>query len=236
VRSEPPPHPDLLDWLAGEFIRGGWRVKNLHRLIMNSAVYLQSSLEADASTLTSSTAESQSLLPSAGASDPENRLLARMNRRRHDFETQRDALLTVAGKLDQKPGGPPDELSTARRTLYTFVNRMDVPPVMTTFDFPSPSTSCPQRAHTTVAPQALYLMNNEVAADCAAALSCRSDVVALKSAADRIDRLYKILFGRPATAFDLRRAEEYLGTSPDEKKWQHYTHALLLANEFVFVD
>jgi len=236
VRGEPPSHPDLLDWLAGEFIRGGWRVKNLHRLIMNSAVYLQSSLDINTKGLTSAAPEGPSPLPSAATRDPENRFLARMNRRRHDFETQRDAMLAAAGTLDRKLGGPPAALSTPRRTLYTFVNRMDIPPVMTTFDFPTPSTSCPQRGHTTVAPQALYLMNNEFAADCAAAILRRRDVAELNSTAARVDRLYTILFSRSATSFDLQRAEEYLGTSPDEKTWQRYAHALLLANEFVFVD
>src|SRR6185503_3030549 len=134
--------------------------------------------------------KSAALSRDADTSDPENRLLSHMNRRRHDFETQRDALLAVAGTLDPKLDGPPDELSAPRRTLYTFVNRMDVPPVMTTFDFPSPSTSCPQRAHTTVAPQALYLMNNEFAADCAAAILRRNDVAELNSKAARVDRLY----------------------------------------------
>ena len=159
-----------------------------------------------------------------------------MNRRRHDFETQRDALLAVAGTLDRKPGGPPADLASPRRTLYTFVNRMDVLPVMTTFDFPSPSTSCPQRAHTTVAPQALYLMNNAFAADCANAVLRRKDVAELTSTSAKVERLYALLFSRPPTESDLRRAEEFLGVSPNEKNWQHYAHALLLANEFVFVD
>jgi hypothetical protein len=170
------------------------------------------------------------------ALDPENRLLSRMNRRRHDFETQRDAMLAVAGTLDEKSGGPPTQLASSRRTIYTFVNRMDVPPVMTTFDFPSPSTSCPQREQTTVAPQALYLMNSEFAADGAAAMLRRSDVATLNSTAAKVDRLHQILFSRPATRSDVQRAEAYLGTSPDKKTWQQYAHALLLANEFVFAD
>ena len=218
VRSDPPSHPELLDWLAGEFMRSGWRVKDLHRLIMNSAVYQQSSVA-----------------PSA-TRDPENRLLSRMNRRRHEFETQRDALLVVAGRLDDKPGGAPVGLESLRRTLYTFINRMDVPPVMTTFDFPSPSTSCPQRGQTTVAPQALYLMNNDFAAGSAAALLRRHEVAEATEAAAKVNMLHSILFARPATEVDLRRAREFLGSDPREKAWQHYAHALLMANEFVFVD
>ena len=221
LRGEPPSHPELLDWLAREFIRGGWSVKSLHRLIMNSAVYQQACVAPDE--------KSQSV-------DAENRLLSRMNRRRHDFETQRDALLAVGGTLDLKAGGPPVALSTPRRTLYTFINRLDVPPVMATFDFPSPSASCPQRARTMVAPQALYLMNNDFVADCAAAVLRRGDMATLKSRAEKVDRLYALLFSRRPTELDLRWAGDFLGSSPDGKAWQHYVHALLLANEFVFVD
>ena len=242
-RSEPPSHPALLDWLAGEFMRGGWRVKHLHRLIMNSAVYQQSSLAATprgagsegGRPLPSSSTEQKDLAGSA-ADDPENRLLSRMNRRRHDFETQRDAVLAVAGKLEAKLGGPPVEPGAPRRTLYTFVNRLDVPPLMTTFDFPSPSTSCPQRGQTTVAPQALYLMNNEFVSDCAADILRRPEVAELTSIKAKVERVYALLFSRTPTASDLRRAEEFLGAAPNDKTWQHYAHALLLANEFVFVD
>src|SRR5262249_15307512 len=161
--------------------------------------------------------------------------LWRMNRTRMDFETQRDALLAVAGTLDPKTGGPPVPLTTPRRTLYAFINRLDVPPVMTTFDFPSPSSSCPQRVHTTVAPQALYLMNNDFAADCAEATLRRPDVSLLSSTRAKLNRLYALLFSRPPTELDLQRVEGFLGPAPDEKTWQNCVHALLLANEFVFV-
>src|SRR5204863_3561199 len=138
------------DWLAGEFIRSGWRVKNLHRLIMLSSTYQQSSQcsvssnqysvqNGRAAKLNTEHWSLNTNSSSAAASDPDNRFFSHMNRRRHDYETQRDALLAVAGTLDRKPGGPPADLASPRRTLYTFVNRMDVPPVMTTFDFPSPS-------------------------------------------------------------------------------------------------
>jgi hypothetical protein len=252
LRSEPPSHPELLDWLAGEFMHSGWRVKNLHRLIMLSSTYQQSS-EACADPQAGekvgkwesgnpSLSHAHTFPPASPPArksfelDADNRLLSHMNRRRHDFETQRDALLAVAGTLDQTPGGPPADLASPCRTLYTFVNRMDVPPVMTTFDFPSPSASCPQRAHTTVAPQALYLMNNAFVADCAAAVLRRKEVARLEATKPKIERLYALIFNRPPTDTDLRRAEEFLGASPNDKTWQHYAHALLLANEFVFVD
>ncbi|MSU34701.1 MAG: DUF1549 domain-containing protein [Pedosphaera sp.] len=245
-RSDPPSHPELLDWLADEFIRSGWRVKHLHRLIMNSAVYQQacqspvaqnrSPMEQKAATLNNQHPSSNTNRSRPAAMDPENRLLSHMSRRRHDFETQRDAILTVAGQLDPTPGGSPVEYATPRRTLYTFVNRMDVPPVRTTFDFPSPSASCPQRLETTVAPQALYLMNNEFVADCAAAVLRRPDVAGLQSTAAKIDRLHSLLFSRPPAKLEQGSAERFLGDSPSEKAWQQYAHALMMANEFSFVD
>jgi hypothetical protein len=242
TRSQAPSHPELLDWLAREFVQGGWRVKRLHRLIMSSAVYQQSSM-APAPPSRSSTVLTNGGTFIAGASnadlpavDAENRWLGRFPRLRHDFETQRDALLAVAGQLDAQTGGPPAELSSNRRTIYTFVNRMDVPPVMTTFDFPSPSASCPQRSATTVAPQALFLMNNESVAKAAAAVLKRAEIAGTATVPAKAERLYALFYGRPPTATDLRHAEHFLGASPDEKLWAQYVHALLMANEFVFVD
>jgi hypothetical protein len=223
TRSEAPSHRELLDWLAKEFIRSGWKMKDLHRLIMNSATYQQASITQDGNSISEKI-------------DPENRLLSHMNRTRHDFETQRDALLAVSGKLDRTLGGPPADLAGPRRTLYGFVNRLDIPPVMATFDFPSPSASCPQRAHTTVPPQALYLMNNEFVAECAAAALRRPDILSLTSRPDRVERLYTICFSRLPSEVDLRKAEEFLGADSNEKIWQQYAQALLMANEFVFVD
>jgi len=222
LRGERPSHPELLDWLAGEFVRGGWKVKNLHRLIMNSAVYQQVSVNPSESR--------------AQQIDPENRLLWRMNPRRHDFETLRDALLVTSGRLDAKKGGPPVSSSTPRRTIYTFVDRLDLPPVFSTFDFPSPSASCPQRAQTTVAPQALYLMNNEFASESAAATLRRNDIARCESLEQKIGRLYQVMLGREVVERDLRRAREFLGMNPDEKAWQQFVQALLLTNEFAFVD
>jgi len=222
LRGEPPSHPELLDWLADAFMRGGWKVKELHRLIMNSAVYQQSSAIGKPSL--------------AQQADPENRLLWRMNPRRHDFETLRDSLLAVSGRIELKGGGPPVTSSSPRRTIYNFVDRLDLPPVFSTFDFPTPSVSCPQRAQTTVAPQALYLMNNEFVAESAFATLRREDVVSCDSTSTKVERLYRILLGRDPVDKDLKRANSFLGSSPDEKTWQQFIHALLLTNEFAFVD
>ena len=221
-RSEPPSHPELLDWLADELVRSGWSVKHILRIILGSATYRQSS----------------SLTIAGGTSsvDPENRLVNHANRRRHDFETLRDSLLFVSGTLDDKLGGPPTSLASQRRTLYAFIDRLDVPPVMTTFDVPSPSTSCPQRPSTTVAPQALYLMNNSFVETCAAAILRRSEITSASGPQARVEALYSLLFGRSPTTVDQRRAAEFLGAEPGAKAWESYVHALLMTNEFVFVD
>ncbi|MBI3868266.1 MAG: DUF1553 domain-containing protein [Verrucomicrobia bacterium] len=218
LRSEPPVHARLLDHLASGFMAHNWSVKWLQRTILNSAVFQQSGHDR----------------AECAAVDPDNRWLWRMNRGRHDFETLRDSMLSASGRLDPTLGGPPVAANSTRRTLYLFVDRMDLPSLYSTFDFPSPSSSCPQRASTTVAPQALYLMNNEFADVSARGLLSRADVAPLRSEA-RVERLYKILFARSASAEETRWAHQFLRDGSD-KRWRDYVHGLLMSNEFAFVD
>jgi Protein of unknown function (DUF1553)/Protein of unknown function (DUF1549)/Planctomycete cytochrome C len=220
LRSQPPSHPELLDYLAASFVDNGWSLKKLHRQIMLSSAYRQAS--ADGS-------DGRGL-------DPENTLLWRMNRRRLDFEATRDSLLAVAGTLDRAIGGPAvkDILGSNRRTLYGYVDRLNVPGLYRTFDFPSPDATSPRRDNTTVAPQALFLMNHPSVARAAKKLIDGPDVTAEKELPRRVDRLYRILYGRAASERELTIAEEYL--SANSGAWERYAHALLLANEFVFVD
>ena len=158
LRSEPPTHPELLDHLAARFMDDGWSIKALHRRIMLSATYQQQSDDR----------------PEARAIDPENALYWRMNRRRLDFEATRDALLAVSGRLDGRIGGPPMPGLTGpdanRRTLYGFIDRLNLPGLYRTFDFPDPNATSPKRDQTTVAPQALFLMNHPFAIDAARAI------------------------------------------------------------------
>ena len=224
LRSQPPTHPELLDWLAATFTENGWSIKKLHRLILLSAAYQQQSGDrAD-----------------GRAVDPENALLWRANRRRLDYESLRDALLAVSGRLDRRVGGPSvkDLLSgkANRRTLYGHLDRLNVPGLMRTFDFPSPDATSPQRVDTTVPQQALFLMNNLFALDCARRLLHRPDVISYKELIPRVDRLYRLLFGRPASAEELSLARAYLGQTAAAAVWERYAQALLLTNEFLFVD
>ena len=166
LRSEPPTHPELLDHLAARFMDGGWSIKALHRRIMLSSTYQQKSDDR----------------PEARALDPENTLYWRMNRRRLDFEATRDSLLAVSGRLDHAIGGPPMPGLTGatanRRTLYGFVDRLNLPGLYRTFDFPDPSTTSPRRDQTTVAPQALFLMNHPFVIDAARAILARPEIAA----------------------------------------------------------
>jgi hypothetical protein len=223
LRCEPPTHPELLDWLAAEFVRGGWSVKKLHRLIVLSAVYRQTSAPR----------------PDGLRLDPENTLLWRMNRRRLDFESTRDAVVAVAGRLEHRLGGPStkDILSptSTRRTLYGWVDRLHVPELYRSFDFPAPDATSARRERTTVPQQALFLMNNPFLLTSARQLVSRPDVVCHKEIGPRIQRMYQLCYGRDPTGEEEALAREFLAEGRPEQ-WTRYAQALLLANEFVFVD
>ncbi len=220
LRGDPPSHPELLDWLAAEFVEGGWGVKRLHRLIMLSDTYRRSSVPADA----------------AANADPENRWLARQSRRRLEFEPLHDALLAVSGSLDAKLGGPPVPRFGAarRRAVYGYTDRLEFPTILTTFDVPNPAASVPERTATTVAPQALFLMNGPFARDAAKRLVARPDVSALADPAARLERVYRLAYGRPPTPAERNLGLGFVARGPE--RWADLAHALLLSNEFAFVD
>jgi hypothetical protein len=227
LRGEPPTHPELLDYLAREFVAGNWSIKALHRRLATSAVFRQSSVDH----------------PEGLARDPENRQWWRMNPRRLEFEPFRDAMLAVADSLDRRLGGPSVQLLgesiTPRRTLYGFIDRLDVPPLLTTFDFPNPAQSSPQRDQTTVPPQALYLMNNGFVNEVAKRVANHAELAAAPTPADRVQRLFERLYGRAATEVEERRVLEFAqeaGGPAGAAAWERIAHALLMANEFLFID
>jgi hypothetical protein len=140
-----PTHPELLDWLAAEFVRSGWSIKAMHRLIVNSATYQQAATSA------------------AVATDPDNLLFGRQNRRRLEAESLRDAMLFVSGRLDLQEGGPSvRDLATPRRTLYITTIRADRATYQMLFDAADPTAIVEKRVESTVAPQALWLLNHPV--------------------------------------------------------------------------
>jgi hypothetical protein len=202
LRSDPPTHPELLDWLAAEFLRSGWSIKTLHRRIMLSNTYQQRS--------DNNTAYLEH--------DPQNRLLWKFNRRRLDFEAMRDAILAVSGRLDPTMGGRPiainDPPFVPRRTVYGFVDRQNLDDVFRTFDFASPDASSPRRYVTTVPQQALFLMNSpfviEQAQHAASALEGVS-----ADPATRIRALYRQLYARDPEPRELALGERFLKMEED---------------------
>jgi hypothetical protein len=223
LRGDPPTHPELLDHLATAFVADGWSVKRLVRRIVLSSAYRQRSDDrADVAKV-----------------DPENTLLWRANRRRLGFEPMRDALLAVSGKLDRTVGGPSVQNflapTASRRTLYAHLDRLNVPGIYRTFDFPSPDATSPRREQTTVPPQALFLMNHPFAAECAKNLLRRPDVVSLTEPGRKLDRVYAVLYGRSPTDRERALATEVLAGDP-ASGWPRFAHALLMTNEFLFVD
>ncbi len=203
LRSDTPTNPDLLDYLARRFMDEGWSIKNLHRMIVTSAAYRQSSLDrADGL-----------------AADPENRLLWKQNRRRLDFESMRDSLLTVAGKIDLTLGGPAVEMFdapfTPRRTIYGLIERQNLPNVFRSFDFATPDAHAPQRFETVVPQQALFLMNSPFSIEQARAFADRADLVACADTADRARQMFRATYQRDPSADELALVQEFLARGFD---------------------
>ena len=198
VRSEPPTHPELLDFLAASFMREGWSMKRLIRQIMLSSVYQQSS----------DTSAANMRLDSA------NQWFGRMNRRRLDFEALRDSLLAASGQLDLNAGGHSVDLTTqpftTRRTVYGFVERQNLPGLFRTFDFANPDASSPQRFATTVPQQALFLMNSPFALAQARRLVHRPEFPLRASFDERLGFLYETAIQRRPSTEERRLAERFL--------------------------
>ncbi len=198
TRSDPPSHPQLLDWLACRFVQQRWSTKWLIRQIVLSSVYRQSS----------------GVRPDCIAADPENRLLWRMNRRRLDFEALRDSLLTAAGRLDSTRGGPSVQLTQqpfpTRRTVYGFVERQNLPSVFRTFDFAGPDTHSPSRPYTTVPQQALFMMNSPFAIEQATYLAGRIADLPAADVSSRIVNLFRFALGRDPIQRELSTASAFI--------------------------
>jgi hypothetical protein len=189
LRSEPPSHPELLDFLARRLIDGGWSTKKLHRLILLSDAYKQSSDDNAA----------------ARAVDPENRLLWRANRRRLDWESMRDSFLAASGKLDPALGGRAAPFTSPRRTVYGYVDRLNIPGMLRAFDFASVDAHSPQRHQTTVPQQALFLMNSPFLVEQSRGLAKRA-----ADAPDRVRSLYRLVLGRDPSDDERRLGEKFL--------------------------
>jgi hypothetical protein len=225
TRCEPPSHPELLDWLARHFVAQGWSIKAMHRLIMLSSSYQQSSDFSAGDDSPGPTMKTESsVAKTAELIDPENRFLWRMNRQRLSFETLRDSLLAASGELDGQMGGKPVELFKAKpatcRTVYGFVDRQFLPGIFRVFDFANPDMHSPQRSDTTVPQQALFFMNSPFVVERGRALLSRSDVAAISQTEQRIEELYKLIYQRPPTPSQLAVGLRFLKTAEAEPKYE----------------
>jgi len=238
-QGDAPTHPELLDWLTTAFADRGWSMKQMHKLIMLSGAYR-----------TSSTA-----LPESLAKDPENHLLTRMNRRRLDGDSVRDNILAVSGALNLKMGGVgiippltreeilaarmpqlwpinPDPTEHNRRSVYLQMKRSMTLPMLQIFDAPDTATSCARRDRSTVAPQALALMNGEFASAQAELFAARVRKAAGENAEASVDTAWRLAFGRPPTDTERQTALDYLQRS----SLQRLCLLILNMSEFIYVD
>ncbi|MCC7085125.1 MAG: PSD1 domain-containing protein [Pirellulales bacterium] len=234
TQGEPPTQPELLDWLAQELIRNNWRLKPLHRSIMTSAVYRQSAtFDATRSKI-----------------DPDNLLHWRRTRHRLEGEIIRDAMLVAGGTLDEKMFGPGTlDQNQKRRSIYFTVKRSQMIPLLTLFDAPDALQGVGQRPSTTVAPQALWLLNNPQVQGYARAFAERLRSAADDSIANAVRRGYEIAFSRLPTDSEQSVAIEYLaeqtkeliaaGKQEDEAllaSLTNFCQALFSLNEFIYVE
>lgn len=254
-KAESPTHPELLDWLAADFMDGGWKIKRMIRQILNSATYQRASVhpkESDYATF-----------------DAGNHLLWKANRRRLDAEALRDAMLQATGELDTRMGGPSfypimppqmlegfsrkgsawtasPEQERMRRSVYMMTKRHLLLPIMTAFDFPNSEKSCGKRDVTTVAPQALAMLNNPF-------VHARSDHLARLAMEERSDAerrihfIWKCVLGRTPDGAEIVSAQRHYheqltffdqrhSAEKERMALGSLCHVLLNTNEFVYVD
>lgn len=235
VRGEQPTHQELLDWLANDFVKNGWSIKQMHKLILQSATYQQS------------TKPNKEALEH----DPDNLLFSRMNRQRLEGEIVRDSLLAISVRLNESMGGPgvsppipaaalqgfkgwvvsPNPRDHVRRSVYVLARRNLRFPFLEAFDLPDSNLSCPRRERSTTAPQALALLNaDEIMA---AAQSFAERLQNLSPSDDqRIKHAFEMALGRPPSPVEFQQAHEFLRGSP----LRELCRALFNVNEFVYVD
>ena len=220
--GEAPSNPELLDHLAAWFMEHGWSLKALHRHLITSEAWRQSSA------------------PQAAAleRDPGNRLVWRMTPRRIDFEAMRDGLLRVVGRLDVRPGGRAAPLAddNVRRAIYGQTDRFRIPALLRNFDVANPDTSIARRAETTHPLQALFFMNSPFVLAQAEAVNRQPEIAEAPDVPARIDALYRRLLWRRPAAEEAALAAQFLGAAPDAAAWVRFAQVLLLSNEFSHCD
>jgi cytochrome c553 len=232
AQGERPTHPELLDFLATELIKNGWRLKPMHKLIMMSATYTQSSDQ-----------DGQKV-----AVDPDNKLVWRRPRMRLEAETIRDAMLAVSGSLDAKLFGPGTlDPNHKRRSIYFFVKRSQLVPMMTLFDAPDSLQGQEQRASTIIAPQALMLMNNANIRGYAKSLAARIGPKDGSALEDAVRAGYLIALARPPRDDELRESTQFvreqmasyqaaIKADAQQLGLADFCQVLMELNEFIYID
>jgi len=250
ARGSRPTHPELLDWLAVEFMENGWSIKHLHRLILLSTTYQQASGDGPRKGRPSVDAPT----PATGNAE---RWLARFPRRRLEAEPIRDALLRVAGLLDLRQFGetvptvkgsegefsiPRDHVGRYRRSVYLTTRRTWLPTFLALFDAPAMDTNWPKRSRSAIAPQALALMNNPLMVECAERFAERVKTEAGPGFTPRLARAFLLAYGRPPAKDEIVLMRGLMETparregESDDTDWRMVCHALLSSNEFLYVD
>jgi hypothetical protein len=247
LQGQPPTHPELLDWLASEFVKT-WSIKRMHRMMVLSAAYRQSSRATPEQAAKAVTA------------DPQNKLLYRQNVRRLEAEAIRDAMLAVSGRLDRtlegpgvlphlnanqegrgKPASGPLD-GNGRRSIYLAVRRNFLNPMFTAFDYPTPFTTIGRRTVSNVPAQALVMLNNPFVLQ-QTELWAKKTLAGSRTGEERVSAMYEAAFGRAATKEELvavlgfvaEQSKEY-GMPDHPKAWAELAHVLFNAKEFIFVE
>jgi hypothetical protein len=255
TRCDPPTHPELLEWLAAEFVKGGWKLKPLHRLILTSSVYLQ-----------------DNTFDAAKAKvDPENRLLWHRRPQRVESEILRDTMLAVSGTLNPQMFGPAvkapvapeavqarnvkdpypkdvkDTPATRRRSVYLFHKRVVQHPLMQAFDGPDAQASCGRRENTTVAPQALALLNDTFVRARAMDFAQRVEKEAGAEPGAQVRFAWRLAFGRAPSTAELTSGTNFLKAQARQRSTREpgqaqtlaladFCQAIFALNEFIYVD
>jgi hypothetical protein len=242
LQGELPTHPELLDWLAAELIRGGWHLKPIHKLIVSTATYAQSH-EYD---------QRRSGL------DPENRMLWTRRPLRLEGEILRDSILAVSGSLDRQMYGPPvrpfipkeaiatrtlnpwpdvkDGPESWRRSIYLFSKRSIRIPMLETFDAPDPSTTCGRRLTTTLPTQALTLLNDGFVRNQARRFAERVIEKAGPEGKAEVRAAYRLALSRNPSAHEIESGQEFLRKGDQKEMLVDLCHVLFTLNEFAYVD
>ncbi|MDA1050753.1 MAG: PSD1 and planctomycete cytochrome C domain-containing protein [Planctomycetota bacterium] len=251
-KGDLPTHPQLLDWLSTDFVAGGWKIKRMHKLILMSSTYRQSSLHPK--------------YEAYGGRDSTNLLWWRANRRRLDAEALRDAMLAASGEIDLQLGGPSfkptiseealeglsrkssaweasSEQDQLRRSLYIYSKRGLLPPLMTTFDFADTTLPCGQRDVTTSPTQALALLNNSFVHVRSEALARRVVAVAAEDLTEQVQQAWRFALGREPdeteealTIKHIAAQRARLGDDSEFLALASLCHVLLNSNEFIYID